>query len=80
MKALQQGLGAFGALVILVLAGVAGYYVYKEVFMQPDQPPSCKAALNQCIAKCRQSTSEAPATQACQESCERDADACERKR
>jgi len=80
MKVLQRGLGAFGALVVLVLAIVAGYYVYKEVFMQPSEPPSCKAALNQCIATCRRTTSEAPATQACQESCERDADACERKR
>ena len=76
----QRGLGAFGTLVILVIAAVAGYYVYKEVFMQPEGPPSCKAALNRCIANCRKTTSEAPANQACQESCQRDSDACERKR
>ena len=79
MKRVQRGLGTFGMLVIVVLAVVAGYYAYKGV-MAPDEPPSCKAALNQCIAKCRRTTSEAPAARACQESCERDFAACDSKR
>ena len=81
MKGLQRGLGAFGTLVILAIAGAAGYYIYKSVF-EPESvsAPSCKSQLNSCIANCRKTTTEAPATQACQEACQRDASACESKR
>ena len=81
MKKLQRGLGAFGTLVILGLAGAAGYYIYKSV-MEPDSvsAPSCKSQLNSCIAICRKTTTEAPAAQECQETCQRNASACESKR
>ena len=79
MKSLQRGLGAFGTLVIVAIAGVAGYYVYKAV-MEPDEAPSCRAALNSCFAKCRRTSTDAPAAQACQDACQSDAAACERKR
>ena len=81
MRNLQRGLGTFGTLVILALAGAGGYYVYKAV-MEPDSVagPSCKSTLSSCMAKCRRTTTEAPAAQACQESCQGDAAACEAKR
>ena len=77
MKGLQRGLGAFGTLVILAIAGAAGYYIYKSVF-EPESvsAPSCKSQLNSCMANCRKSTSEAPQAQACQEDCNRKAAAC----
>jgi len=50
MTRLQRGLGTFGTLVILAIAGAAGYYI------------------------------EAPQAQACQESCQRDAAACEARK
>jgi hypothetical protein len=80
MRRLERGLGAFGTLVIVVVAVVAGYYVYKNVFMAPDEPPSCKAALNSCIANCRKTTSESADAQACQARCSSDAQACEQRR
>jgi hypothetical protein len=81
VQKLQRGLGGFGTLVILALAGAAGYYIYKSV-MEPGSvsAPSCKSQLNSCIATCRKTTTEAPAAQACQETCQRDASACEAKR
>jgi len=38
----QRGLGAFGALVVIVLAAVAAYYVYLGVTGQ-DEKPTCAA-------------------------------------
>ena len=71
----KQSGGAFGTMVILVLLAVGGYYAYTEI-IAPTAPPSCKEMRNSCIAKCRRSSTEAPALQACQDSCERDAAAC----
>ena len=81
MKCLQRGLGAFGTLVILAVAGAAGYYIYKSVF-EPESvsAPSCKSQLNSCITNCRKTSTEAPQVQACQESCQRDAAACEARK
>jgi len=81
MNRLQRGLGTFGTLVILAIAGAAGYYIYKSVF-EPESvsAPSCKSQLNSCLANCRKTTTEAPQAQACQESCQRDAAACEARK
>ena len=65
-------------LIVLAIVAVAAYYVWKGV-TGSDEAPSCKSALNACIANCRRTTSEAPAAQACQDGCTRDAAACERR-
>ena len=77
-----RGLGTFGTLVVLALLFGAGYYAYqhKALWMAADEPPSCKAALNSCVANCRKTNTEAPDVLACQERCARDAEACEQKR
>ncbi len=80
MNGPQRGLGTFGTLVVLAILGAAGYYAYKSLVLAPAAPPSCKAALNDCIANCRKTNTEAPDVQACQERCARTADECERKR
>ncbi|HET7363297.1 MAG TPA: hypothetical protein VFJ70_06960 [Burkholderiales bacterium] len=80
MRRPPRGLGAFGTLVVLAILIAAGYYLYKNVLIAPDEPPSCKAALNSCIANCRKTNTEAPEVQACQTKCQRDADACEQRR
>jgi hypothetical protein len=81
MKRLQQGLGTLGTLVVLAIAGAAGWYIYKNVF-EPESvsAPSCKSQLSSCMANCRKTTTEAPAAQACQDRCQREAASCEAKR
>jgi hypothetical protein len=76
----QRGLGTFGTLVVLAILVAGGYYLYKNVLIAPEQPASCKAALNDCTANCRKTNTEAPEVQACQERCARDAATCEQKR
>ena len=77
MRAWQRGLSLLGLLVLLAVAVAAGYYAYKAVSGE-DAAPGCKGAFTACMQKCRRTTTEAPAAQACQESCQRDLEACER--
>ena len=77
MRKRQLGLGWFGSLIVLALAVGAGYYAYTEVFVDDDAlPPSCAAAQNACLQKCRRTSTEAPAAQSCQQDCKREADTC----
>jgi len=73
----QRGLSSLGLLVVLALAIAAGYYAYKAVSGE-DATLSCGSAFTACMQKCRRTTTEAPAAQACQEACQRDQAACER--
>jgi hypothetical protein len=77
MKRSQRGLSSFGVLIVLAIAAAAGYYAYKGV-TGGDEAPTCKSAFTACMQKCRRTTTEAPASQACQEDCQRDQTACER--
>jgi len=74
----QRGLGSFGALVVIAIAMVAGYYVYKGV-MGGGEAPTCESTFTACMQSCRRTSTEAPAAQACQEACQRDAQACKRQ-
>jgi hypothetical protein len=63
---------------VLIALAVIGYYVYQQFLgSESEAPPSCKAALNACIANCRKTTSEAADNQACQQRCADQARACE---
>jgi hypothetical protein len=73
----QRGVSSFGMLIILAIAAAAGYYAYKGISAGGDAP-SCKETFRACMTTCRRTTTEAPAAQACQQSCQRDADACGR--
>jgi hypothetical protein len=75
MRKQQQG-SALATLIILALLVGGIYYAYAEFVAAPKAPPSCKAQLNACSINCRHTATEAPAMQACQESCQRDAAAC----
>jgi hypothetical protein len=77
MRGSQRGLGSFGMLIVLAVVGALGYYAYKAITSE-DEAPSCRSASTACMQKCRRTTTEAPAAQACQESCQRDEAACER--
>jgi len=77
LRRLQRGLSLFGALVIVAIAVVALYYVYKGVTGENDEP-SCRSAYTSCLQNCRRTRTEAADLQRCQEGCQRDVDACER--
>ena len=74
----QHGLSSFGMLIILAIAAAAGYYAYKGITGASDAP-SCKETFRACMTTCRRTTTEASAAQACQQSCQRDADECGRR-
>jgi len=76
MRRAQRGLGWFGSLIVLALAVGAGYYVHQQLAV-PDESPTCEAALNGCIHKCRQTATDTTTMQACQQACRREADMCE---
>jgi len=77
MRASQRGLGFFGMLLVLAIAIAAGYYVYKAIWS--EDAPSCKSAFTACLQKCRRTTTENAAAQACQAACRRERDACTRE-
>ena len=77
VKIRQRGLSLIGNLVMLAILAGAGYYLYKTI-METDTGPGCKDALTSCMKHCRRSTTDATSAQACQDTCQRDADACAR--
>lgn len=75
MRGTQKGLGWFGSLVVLALAVAAGYYLYQQMVVG-EAAPSCAAAENECLQKCRRTSTDNASIQACQESCRREAEVC----
>jgi len=73
----QRGLGLFGALLLVAIAAVALYYVYKGVSGEGEEP-SCRGTYTACQQNCRRTRTEVVALQNCQDFCRREADQCER--
>lgn len=73
---LQRGLGTVGSLIVIVLAAVAAYYVYLGV-SGGDTVATCKSELDKCMQRCRKTSTETSAAQACQADCRREAHLCE---
>ena len=71
----QRGLGAFGTLLVLALAAVAGYYLYTG-FSGGNATPSCRSQFESCMAACRRSQTDNSDMQACQSKCESDQSFC----
>jgi hypothetical protein len=71
----QRG-GAIGTIIFIALLGAGLYYGYTFFVAKPQAPLSCKAQLSACSVSCRRTATEAPAMQACQEACQRDAATC----
>ena len=76
MRKSQRGLGWFGSLVALALAVGAAYYLYQQLAV-PEEAPTCTAALNACVHKCRRTATDNSAMQACQQACRHEAQVCE---
>ena len=77
VKRQQRGLSLIGNLIVVAILAGAGYYLYKTI-METDTGPGCKDALTSCMKYCRRSTTDSTGAQACQDTCQRDADACAR--
>lgn len=75
MRICQLGLGWFGTLLVLAIAVGAGYYLYISL-AESDAEPSCEAAQNACLRKCRSSATESAEAQRCQQACQREAEVC----
>jgi len=75
-RRIKQRGGAIATLIFLALLGAGLYYAYTIFVAKPQAPLSCKAQLNACSVSCRRTATEAPAMQACQEACQRDAATC----
>lgn len=71
----QKDMGWLGILIVLGIAAGGGYYAYKGI-AESDEAPSCDAAQNACLQKCRRTATEAAAAQSCQQACQREAEAC----
>jgi hypothetical protein len=75
---LQQGLGLFGTLVIVAITVLVLYYAYKGVTGE-DEEPTCRGTHTSCLQTCRRTRTEAADVQRCQDACQRDFEACERR-
>jgi hypothetical protein len=73
----RRGLSFIGNLIVLAILAGAGYYLYK-IIMETDTGPGCKDAHTSCMKHCRRSTADSISALACQDACQRDADACAR--
>jgi hypothetical protein len=77
MRTLQRGLGTFGVLVVLAIAAVGGWWVYKNVFeADTASAPTCETQQAACLANCRKASTESAQMQACQEGCRRNFASC----
>jgi len=71
----QRGLGTFGTLLVIAIAAVAAYYVYKGVTGE-GETPTCGTEFEYCMKQCRRASTDNESAQACQKKCEKDADLC----
>ncbi len=75
-KRLQLGLGLLASLIVIAIAAGAAYYIYLGVTGE-DAVATCKSELGHCMKKCRRTSKDSDAAQACQKSCQREAYLCE---
>jgi hypothetical protein len=64
-------------LIVLAFVAGVGYYAYKAIW---DEPRTCAGAQTACMQKCRRTTTETAAAQACQAECQRDRETCDREK
>ena len=75
MGKLQRGMGWLGIMIVLGIAAGGGYYAYQSI-AKSGEAPSCAAAQNACLQRCRRTATEAAAVQSCQQACQREAESC----
>jgi len=63
-------------LIIVVIAAIAGYFIYQELFVGSDDGPSCKQAYESCSKKCRKTETETTTYTACLKKCQAALEEC----
>ncbi|MGA8006442.1 MAG: hypothetical protein WCA17_10100 [Burkholderiales bacterium] len=71
----QRGAGLLWNLVVLALAAGGAYYLYRA-FSVDEQRPGCASLLEGCSQRCRTTTTDNDAAEACQSKCEENNKAC----
>ena len=57
-------------LIVVVVAVIAGYFIYQGMFVGGDDAPSCKQVYDSCSMKCRETETEATTYTACLSKCQ----------
>ncbi len=57
-------------LIVIVIAVIAGYFIYQEMFGGGDVGPSCKQVYQSCSTKCRETETETTTYTACLKKCQ----------
>ena len=72
---MERGANLFWTLVVLALAAAGAYYVFRA-FSVEGQKPDCASLLEGCSQRCRTTTTDNDAAEACQSKCEENNKAC----
>ena len=57
-------------LIVVVIAAIAGYFIYQEMFVGGGDAPSCKQVFESCSRKCRTTETETTTYTACLKKCQ----------
>ncbi len=63
-------------LIVVIIAAIAGYFIYQEMFLGGGDAPSCKQVFESCSKKCRRAETETTAYNACLKTCQGALDEC----
>ena len=74
----QRGLTFLGALFVVALIAVGGYFGY-QWYMAREDAPTCKSDHLSCMRMCRRLTTDTAEAQKCQSNCDGELAACERR-
>ena len=57
-------------LIVVLIAAIAGYFIYQEVFVGSGDGPSCKQVYESCSRTCRKTETETTTYNACLKKCQ----------
>lgn len=75
----QSGLTILGALFLVAIIAIGGYFGY-QWYLGGEDVPTCKNDHLACMRMCRRLSTESVEAQKCQSNCDSDLAACERKK
>jgi hypothetical protein len=74
----QSGLTILGALFVIAIIAIGGYFGY-QWYTGGEDAPTCKNDHIACMRMCRRLATDTAEAQKCQAACDRDLAGCERK-